>query len=97
MTVSHPIIADKVSEYVKGILVIDDYPKEKPFVLPLFANGTPTLVFQTAKARINNQSNHLTLFGQTVLPTQLFLNETFTLIYFTLHKNVQCYGQRIGI
>jgi AraC-like DNA-binding protein len=90
MTVTHPIIADKVSEYVKGILVIDDYPKQRPFILPLFANGTPTLVFQTAKAQIKNQSNHLTLFGQTVLPTQLLLNERFTLIaYFLTPHSLQ--------
>ena len=95
MTVTHPIITDKISEYVKGILVIDDYPKEKPFVLPLFANGTPALVFQTAKAQIKNQSNHLTLFGQTVSPTQLFLNDNFTLIAYFLSPH--CLQSLFGI
>jgi hypothetical protein len=42
--------------------------------LPLFANGTPILVFQTAKGQIKNQYNYLTLFGQTALADQLFVN-----------------------
>lgn len=84
MKVTHPIIADRVSEYVKGILVIENYQNKKPFMLPLFANGTPTLVFQTAKGQIKNQSNYLTLFGQTVLPDQLFIHGEFTLIAYFL-------------
>ena len=84
MKVIRPIIADKVSEYVKGILVIEDYQNEKPFILPLFANGTPTLVFQTTKGQIKNQVNHLTLFGQTVLPDKLFINGKFTLVAYFL-------------
>lgn len=84
MKVLHPIIANKASEYVKGILVIENYENIKPFTLPIFANGTPTLVFQTAKGKIKNQSNHLTLFGQTVLPDQLFINGEFTLIAYFL-------------
>ncbi|MEO7924312.1 MAG: helix-turn-helix domain-containing protein [Chitinophagaceae bacterium] len=84
MKVTHPIIADRISEHVKGILVIENYQNKKPFMLPLFANGTPTLVFQTAKGQIKNQSNYLTLFGQTVLPGQLFINGEFTLIAYFL-------------
>ena len=53
-------------------------------MLPLFANGTPTLVFQTTKGQIKNQSNHLTLFGQTVLPDKLFINGKFALIAYFL-------------
>ena len=94
MKVIHPIIADRVSEYVKGILVIENYQNKKPFMLPLFANGTPTLVFQTAKGQIKNQSNHLTLFGQTVLPDQLFINGEFTLIayFLTPHSLLSLFG-----
>lgn len=84
MKVIHPIIASRVSEYVKGILVIENYQNIRPFTLPLFANGTPTLVFQTAKGKIKNQFNHLTLFGQTVLPDQLFIKGEFTLIAYFL-------------
>jgi AraC-like DNA-binding protein len=84
MKVTHPVIADRVSEHVKGILVIENYQNKNPFMLPLFANGTPTLVFQTAKGQIKNQSNHLTLFGQTVLPDQLLINGEFTLIAYFL-------------
>lgn len=80
MKITHPIISSRVSEYVKGILVIENYQGKNPFTLPLFANGTPTLVFQTQKGQIKDQSNFLTLFGQTVLPGQLLLNGEFTLI-----------------
>jgi AraC-like DNA-binding protein len=84
MKVTHPIITDKVAEYVKGILVIENYQDKKSFMLPLFANGTPTLVFQTTKGQLKNQSNYLTLLGQTVLPDQLFLTGEFTLIAYFL-------------
>jgi AraC-like DNA-binding protein len=84
MTITHPIIADRVAEYVKGILVIENDQVKKPFVLPLFANGTPTLVFQSTKGQIKNQSNYLTLFGQTVLPDQLFIDGEFILIAYFL-------------
>ena len=57
MKVIHPIIADRVSAYVKGILVIENYQNMKPFTLPIFANGTPTLVFQTAKPYLATQFN----------------------------------------
>ncbi len=87
MKITHPIIADRVSQYVKGILVIENYLSKKPFMLPLFANGTPTLIFQTAKAQLKNQSNHLTLFGQTVIPDQLFITGEFTLIAYFLTPN----------
>lgn len=94
MNVLHPIIANRVSEYVKGILVIENYQNIKPFTLPIFANGTPTLVFQTAKGKIKNQSNHLTLFGQTVLPDQLFIKGEFTLIayFLTPHSLPSLFG-----
>lgn len=94
MKVTHPKIADRVSEYVKGILIIENYQNKKPFMLPLFANGTPTLVFQTAKGQIKNQSNYLTLFGQTVLPEHLFINGEFTLIAYFLapHSLLSLFG-----
>lgn len=72
----------KVAEYVQSILVIENYEVKTPFILPLFANGMPTLLFQTAKGKINNSANHLTLFGQTVLPDTITLTENFTLIAY---------------
>jgi AraC-like DNA-binding protein len=87
MKVIHPIIADNVSEYVKGILIIENYDNERPFILPLFANGTPTLVFQTTKGQIGNQTNYLTLFGQTVLPHKLITHGKFTLVAYFLQPH----------
>jgi AraC-like DNA-binding protein len=76
------IPAKKISDYVQDILVIENSHVTTPFVLPLYANGSPTLLFQTAKGEINNTSNHLTLFGQTVFPETLTIKEKFTLIAY---------------
>lgn len=76
--------ADKIAEYVQEILVLEDHWTGNPFVLPLFANGSPTLLFQTAKGNIQNSSNYLTLFGQTVAPDTLTINEPFKLIAYFL-------------
>src|SRR5690348_5587608 len=72
----------KISDYVHGILVIENFHVANPFVLPLYANGSPTLLFQTAKGEINGSSNYLTLFGQTVFPETLTVKENFTLIAY---------------
>ena len=86
--------ADKISEYVQEILVIENNPPILPFVLPLFANGMPTLLFQTSKGRIKNNSNYLTLFGQTVVPETLTVDGSFTMIAYFLkpHSLVSLFG-----
>lgn len=82
MRVSNPIPTEKIAEFVEDILVIENYNLTTPFVLPLFANGKPTLLFQTVKGKIKHNSNHLTLFGQTILPDQITITENFTLIAY---------------
>lgn len=82
MKVSYPIPTEKIADFVEDILVIEHYQVSQSFVLPLFANGKPNLLFQTAKGTIQNHSNHLTLFGQTIIPQQLTLTENFTLIAY---------------
>lgn len=84
MRVTYPTPAEKVSEYVQGIFVIENYHLTKPFYLPLFANGTPTLLFQTSKGQIKNNSSHLILFGQTILPDTLLIKDNFALIAYYL-------------
>ena len=76
----HP--APCIAEYVHELLVIENFQVTTPFALPLFANGMPTLLFQTAKGRIGNSTNYLTLFGQTVFPDTLTVDENFTLIAY---------------
>jgi len=76
----HP--APCIAEYVHELLIIENFQVTSPFVLPLFANGMPTLLFQTAKGRIGNSTNYLTLFGQTVFPDTLTIDEDFTLIAY---------------
>jgi AraC-like DNA-binding protein len=63
-------------------LVIEDVLVTNPFILPLYANGAPTLLFQTTKGIIKNNSNNLTLFGQTVFPETLTIRNNFTLIAY---------------
>lgn len=74
--------AASIAEYVQEILVIEHFRVTTPFVLPIFANGMPTLLFQTAGGQIGNTTNNLTLFGQTVFPDTLTITENFTLIAY---------------
>lgn len=67
---------------MQRILVIENFQVTNPFVLPLYANGSPTLLFQTAKGQIKGNSNNLTLFGQTVFPETLTIEDNFTLIAY---------------
>ena len=76
--------ADKISEFVQDILVLEDHSTAAPFRIPLFANGKPTLLFQTEKGYIKNRYQHLTLFGQTVVPDMLTINDHFILIAYFL-------------
>jgi len=77
-----------ISKYVSSILVIENYNKGNDFVLPLYANGSPTLVFNTAKATSQNKNiNHLTLYGQTIKPNELTIQSDFTLIAYFLYPN----------
>ena len=76
--------ADRISEYVREILVLEDHSVMTPYSLPLFANGMPTLLFQTTKGKIKNSYNYLTLFGQTVVPDRLTISDHFTLIAYFL-------------
>ncbi|MBS1663780.1 MAG: helix-turn-helix transcriptional regulator [Bacteroidetes bacterium] len=72
-----------IAEYVERVLIIEDHRIVSPFSLPLFANGSPTLVFATAKGTIqNNRTTYLTLFGQTILPETFTFTEDFSLIAY---------------
>lgn len=82
MNAKNLIPNEKISDFVQKILVIENFQITSPFVLPLYANGTPTLLFQTAKGTIKGRSSNLTLFGQTVFPETLELSDSFTLIAY---------------
>jgi AraC-like DNA-binding protein len=72
-----------IAEYVERILVIESSKITNTFSLPLFANGSPTLVFKSTKGTIkNNLTSNLTLFGQTVFPQALTFTEEFTLVAY---------------
>jgi hypothetical protein len=73
---------------VSSIVVIENYSQLDNFVLPIFANGSPTLVFNTAKATSNSKTiNNLTLYGQTAKPKELFIKKDFTRIAYLLYPN----------
>ena len=77
-----------ISKYVSNILVIENYNQRNNFILPLYANGSPTLVFNTSKATSKNKNvNHLTLYGQTIKPSELSITDDFTLIAYFLYPN----------
>jgi AraC-like DNA-binding protein len=83
MKVRNLLPADKIAEYVSRILVIEKNQITTPFILPLYANGVPTILFKSVKGKLgNDNSSHLTLFGQTVSPESLTLTEGFTLIAY---------------
>src|SRR5215212_2345955 len=83
MNYSYKTPSPCISEYVQNILVIENYDVANPFTLPLFANGCPTLVFLNKPALISNRAaSPLTLFGQTIQPGSLTINESFTLIAY---------------
>jgi AraC-like DNA-binding protein len=83
MEVQNPVPHPKIAGYVHRILVIENKGFSKPFTLPLYANGVPTLLYTSVKAKLDGVStNHLTLFGQTVLPETLALTEDFFLIAY---------------
>src|ERR1700760_3138327 len=73
--VTYPALSPKIASYVQGVFVLERQGKSS-FRLPLFANGTPTLIFHNTRA----QYDHLTLFGQTISPDELNLEGNFTLV-----------------
>jgi AraC-like DNA-binding protein len=77
-----------IAGYVSNILVIENEAYSNDFVLPLYANGSPTIVFQTAKASKKNTTvGHFTLYGQTIQPDELLIKDGFTLIAYFLHPH----------
>ena len=83
MKARHLLPSAGIASYVDRILVIEENQLTTPFILPLYANGVPTILFKSVKGKIGKQdADHLTLFGQTVLPEFLNLNDNFTLIAY---------------
>jgi len=79
----HP--QSSISRYVTSILVIENYHQQDDFILPLFANGSPTLVFNTANATSKSKNiSKLTLYGQTITAGELSIKGDFTLIAYFL-------------
>jgi AraC-like DNA-binding protein len=72
-----------IASHVDRILVLENKGFSQPFTLPLYANGVPTLLYISVQGKVGERkANHLTLFGQTVLPEKLTLTEDFMLIAY---------------
>jgi AraC-like DNA-binding protein len=83
MEARHLLPSAGIASYVDRILVIEENQLTSPFILPLYANGVPTILFKSVKGKIGRQNaDHLTLFGQTIAPEFLSLNDSFTLIAY---------------
>jgi AraC-like DNA-binding protein len=77
-----------ISAYVSSILVIESWKNVQEFNVPLYANGMPTLVFQTSKAaRKDGMAGNLTLYGQVIAPDELKFREEVILIAYFLHPH----------
>src|SRR5450432_149650 len=73
----------QIAEYVERLLVIENSQSNDSFSLPLFANGSPTLLFISPKGIMGNRpASHLTLFGQTLFPDTLTFTLGFILIAY---------------
>ena len=73
----------QIAEYAERLLVIENSQSNESFSLPLFANGSPTLLFISPKAMMGNKPTaHLTLFGQTLYPDTLTFAGGFILIAY---------------
>jgi AraC-like DNA-binding protein len=73
----------RVAEHVERLLVIENAQSNDSFSLPLFANGSPTLLFISTKATMGGKpASHLTLFGQTLIPETLTFSGGFILIAY---------------
>jgi AraC-like DNA-binding protein len=85
MKIYSPTPSERVAAFVQRILVIEDFNITNPFAMPLFANGTPTLLFINTKSTIDSKAaGHLTLFGQTVFPSTLNVKKDFSLVAYFL-------------
>jgi AraC-like DNA-binding protein len=82
MKVFYLIPAEKISSYVQSIIVIESTGVKSPFIMPLFANGTPALLFSTAVTRIGSSTQNLILFGQTIIPGQLLIEDDFKMVAY---------------
>lgn len=68
--------------------MIENSNDSHEFVIPLFANGSPTLVFQTASAAKGKQAvGNLTLYGQTIRPDELKFKNRFTFIAYFFYPH----------
>jgi len=95
MKVRNIIPNDKISKYVDRVMVIETRQITTPFILPLYPNGIPVILFKSVRGKLgNDNSHHLTLFGQTVVPELLTLTDEFTLIayFFKPYSLIPLFG-----
>lgn len=95
MKARHLLPSEKIASHVDRVLVIEESQISTPFILPLYANGVPTILFTSAKGKLGkNNASHLNLFGQTILPENLTLQDEFILIayFFKPYSLISLFG-----
>lgn len=79
----------ELAAYVNNILVIVQDTPRPDFILPLYANGASTLVFQSVQGQRSSASiGHLSIYGQAIAPSNLQLKDAFVLIAYFLRPYV---------
>ncbi|ETZ21423.1 DUF6597 domain-containing transcriptional factor [Pedobacter sp. V48] len=74
---------ETVCEYVTEIMVMQNDPGVKISSMPIFAYGVPYLIFKTKKGILGTKNTgYLTLFGQTITPTYLTIEDDFIIIVY---------------
>jgi len=78
-----------IASYVSHIVVLENDSMFFEAVLPLIANGYPSITFQlTDPARVlqpGRRADNLVLYGQNIRPIQLYTAGQVTVIAFFLH------------
>jgi len=81
-----------ISSCVSNILVIENCHLQQEVGLPLIANGSPAIIFQTTDAGIisyrNEKVTNLLLIGQYIIPTALTTTGRLTIIAYFLHPHI---------
>jgi len=99
MNVKSLLPSPAISSYVANILVIENSGETSDFVIPLYANGSPTIIFQSAKAfSARGSVGNLMLYGQTITHDELCFQTSFALIAYFLHPHAlkSLFGMNAG-
>ncbi|SHN27538.1 helix-turn-helix domain-containing protein [Mucilaginibacter sp. OK098] len=86
--IPHPSIA----AYVSNIVVIENNNIYREAILPLIANGSPSITFQITDTGLiinsNKNNNNLVLYGQNIKPIELYTRGYVVVIAYFLYPHI---------